>query len=84
MPFYKFRKEPMRYFMNPDLTNKSWIVHIFCTLVACEDGCNSFPQKPGSVINVKSRLARVRAKSCLIISLRELKRTSQKSELHTR
>ncbi len=39
--------------MNPDLTNKSWVVHLYCTLVACGDGGNAFSQKPDSVIDVK-------------------------------
>ncbi len=28
-------------------------MHLYCTLVACGDGCNAFPQKNDSVINVK-------------------------------
>ena len=31
-------------FQNPDLTNKSWDVHLYCTLMACGDGC-AFVQK---------------------------------------
>ena len=35
--FYRFCKEPVRHFMNPDLTNKSWVVHLNCTLMACRE-----------------------------------------------
>ncbi len=31
-------QETVASFLNPDLTNKSWVVHLNCTLMACGDG----------------------------------------------
>ena len=39
--------------LEPNLTNKSWVVHYYCALMACRDGCAFIPQIPDSVINVK-------------------------------
>ena len=32
---------------NPNLTNKSWVVHHYCTLMACGDGSSFVPTKTG-------------------------------------
>lgn len=36
------RKGTVASFQNPDLTNKSWDVHLYCTLMARRDGCLAF------------------------------------------
>ena len=36
--FLQVRPRTVASFQNPDLTNKSWEVHLYCTLMACGDG----------------------------------------------
>ena len=37
------RQGTVASFLNPDLTNKSWDVHLYCALMACGDGCSFVP-----------------------------------------
>ena len=48
------RQGTVASFLNPDLTNKSWDVHLYCALMACGDGCTAFPQKARRTYQRKS------------------------------
>lgn len=40
--FLQVRQRAVASFLNPDLTNKSWDVHLYCALMAGRDGCLTF------------------------------------------
>ena len=37
--FLRVQQRTVAPFLNPDLTNKSWVVHLNCTLMACGELC---------------------------------------------